>query len=78
MTCTLCAHARLVSSPRRTSSSIWQAVEIPVVAIGGVTAENLHLLAGTGIAGAAVVSGLFKPDDKAAAAKHFMEELAKL
>ena len=64
--------------PIETLRAICQAVEIPVVAIGGVTAENLHLLAGTGIAGAAVVSGLFKPDDKAAAAKHFMEELAKL
>ena len=64
--------------PIETLKAICQAVTIPVVAIGGVTADNLHLLAGSGIAGAAVVSGLFKPDDKADAVRHFMEELAKL
>ena len=64
--------------PIETLKAICQAVKIPVVAIGGVTADNLHLLSGTGISGAAVVSGLFKPDDKAAAVGHFMEELKKL
>lgn len=64
--------------PIETLKAICQSVDIPVVAIGGVTADNLHLLAGTGIAGAAVVSGLFKPDDKASAARHFLDELAKL
>lgn len=64
--------------PVETLKAICQAVKIPVVAIGGVTADNLHLLSGTGISGAAVVSGLFKPDDKTAAAKRFLEELKKL
>ena len=64
--------------PVETLRAICQAVEIPVVAIGGVTADNLHLLAGSGISGAAVVSGLFKPDTKAEAVRHFLTELQKL
>ena len=64
--------------PVETLKAICQAVKIPVVAIGGVTADNLHLLAGTEISGAAVISGLFKPDNKTAAARHFLEELKKL
>ncbi|MCF0150235.1 MAG: thiamine phosphate synthase [Firmicutes bacterium] len=43
-------------------------VQIPVVAIGGIHAGNAAKLAGSGIAGAAVVSGIFaKPDKKQAA-----------
>ncbi|MDR3084897.1 MAG: thiamine phosphate synthase [Christensenellaceae bacterium] len=38
---------------------ICSAVSIPVVAIGGITVENLPLLRGSGIAGIAVVSGIF-------------------
>lgn len=48
---------------------ICQAVSIPVVAIGGVNAHNLPRLAGTGAAGAAVVSALFAQPDPAAAAR---------
>ena len=64
--------------PVETLRAICQAVEIPVVAIGGVTADNLYLLAGSGISGAAVVSGLFKPANKAEAVRHFLTELQKL
>ena len=42
-----------------TLSSICRAVSIPVVAIGGIKKENLPELAGTGIAGVAVVSAIF-------------------
>lgn len=48
---------------------ICRAVEIPVVAIGGITAENLPSLAGSGIAGAAVVSAIFGAADIALAAR---------
>lgn len=48
---------------------IVRAVSIPVVAIGGVTAQNLPTLAGTGIAGAAVVSAIFSQSDLTAAAR---------
>ena len=51
-----------------TLREICGAVSIPVVAIGGITRENAGLLAGTGIAGAAVVSALFaQPDIRRAA-----------
>lgn len=46
-----------------TLRDICGAVEIPVVAIGGVNRENLPALAGTGIAGAAIVSGIFAAGD---------------
>ncbi len=54
---------------RETLQAICQAVSIPVVAIGGISLENAATLAGTGIAGVAVVSALFAaPDPRAAAA----------
>ena len=46
-----------------TLRSITQAVSIPVAAIGGINRNNILQLAGTGIAGAAVVSGLFAAED---------------
>lgn len=52
-----------------TLKAICAAVSIPVVAIGGVTAQNLPTLAGTGIAGAAVVSAIFSQGDLTAAAR---------
>ena len=61
-----------------TLTAICQAVDIPVVAIGGVNLDNLSLLAGTGIAGVAVISGLFAPDDKTAAAQGFLQQLEGL
>ncbi len=54
--------------PRRTLIDITRSVSIPVVAIGGVTKENIGLLAGCGISGVAVVSALFGADDTRAAA----------
>ena len=49
---------------------ICSAVSIPVVAIGGITQENVHQLAGSGICGAAVISAIYaKPDIKKAAAE---------
>ena len=42
---------------------ICAAVDIPVVAIGGVKKETLPLLEGTGVAGVAVVSAIFAADD---------------
>lgn len=46
-----------------TLRSICAAVDIPVVAIGGVNKGNISLLAGTGVSGAAVVSGIFAAQD---------------
>lgn len=50
---------------------ITSAVDIPVVAIGGITQENMPLLKGCGAAGVAVVSAIFAADD----IKHAAEEL---
>ena len=64
--------------PLETLTAICQAVDIPVVAIGGVGLDNLPLLADTGIAGVAVISGLFAADDKTEAAQAFLRQLEGL
>ena len=48
--------------------AVTAAVDIPVVAIGGISAANISQLNGRGLAGVAVISGIFaKPDITAAA-----------
>ena len=55
---------------RETIRAVTAAVDIPAVAIGGITRENLPQLSGCGLQGVAVVSALFaQPDVKAAAAE---------
>ena len=49
--------------------AITEAVPVPVVAIGGITGENMPELAGRGLAGAAVVSAVFGREDARAAAR---------
>lgn len=51
-----------------TLREICRAVSIPVVAIGGITGENLGALRGSGIAGIAVVSAIFAREDTRQAA----------
>ena len=63
-------HGHYVS--REGFAAITGAVKIPVVAIGGITRENLPGLAGVGLAGAAVVSALFAQDDVEAAARELL------
>lgn len=58
--------------------SITASVNIPVAAIGGITGKNILSLAGTGIAGAAVVSGIFAADDIESAAKDLYEKAGKI
>lgn len=51
-----------------TLKEICEAVDIPVIAIGGISRENVEQLAGSGICGVAVISAIFaKPDVKKAA-----------
>lgn len=51
-----------------TLQAICRAVQIPVVAIGGITADNMTDLQDSGIVGVAVISAIFsQPDVKAAA-----------
>ena len=54
--------------PMQTLREICNAVPIPVVAIGGITEQNLQQLSGTGISGAAVVSAIFAQENIEAAA----------
>ena len=52
---------------RETIRAVTAAVEIPVVAIGGVNQENILKLKGLGLAGAAVISSIFgQPDPEQA------------
>lgn len=46
-----------------TLKAICEAVDIPVVAIGGIKKENIAELAGSGIDGVAVVSAIFAAED---------------
>lgn len=50
-------------------AAITSAVDIPVVAIGGITKDNISRLNGRGLAGVAVVSALFAQSDVEAAAR---------
>ena len=52
---------------------ICESVSIPVVAIGGITSENAVRLSGRGIAGIAVVSGIFANPDIEAETRHLLE-----
>ena len=58
-----------------TLKTICQAVAIPVVAIGGLTSENIDQLIGTGIAGVAVVRDLMQAEDIEAKTQAFLTKL---
>lgn len=56
-----------VEVSHETLKAICQAVRIPVIAIGGITRENVVELKNTGICGIAVISAIFGQDDIEAA-----------
>ena len=58
-----------------TLKTICQRVAIPVVAIGGLTSENIGQLIGTGIAGVAVVRDLMQAEDIEAKTQAFLTKL---
>ena len=61
-----------------TLRDICRAVSIPVVAIGGITGENLGELKGSGIAGIAVVSAIFAREDTEAAAGKLKKKMLEM
>lgn len=66
--------------PKETIRAITAAVDIPVVAIGGISRDNILELKGCGLDGVAVVSALFAQGDVKAAAQELLalsEEMAK-
>lgn len=58
-----------------TLKTICQRVAIPVVAIGGLTSENIDQLIGTGIAGVAVVRDLMQAEDIEEKTQTFLTKL---
>lgn len=58
-----------------TLKTICQTVDIPVVAIGGLTSENIDQLMGTGIAGVAVVRDLMQAEDIEVKTQTFLTKL---
>lgn len=52
-----------------TLRAICDSVSIPVIAIGGLSVQNIHQLSGTGICGAAFVSAIFAEPDITAACR---------
>ncbi|MBP0963705.1 MAG: thiamine phosphate synthase [Oscillospiraceae bacterium] len=58
--------------------AVCEAVEIPVCAIGGISKSNISRLCGSGIKGAAVISGILAEDDILSAAKELKEICGKL
>lgn len=61
-----------------TLQAICEAVDIPVVAIGGITRENVQQLAGRGLAGIAVISAIFAQDDIQNAAEDLRHRTAEM
>ena len=49
--------------PKQVLGDICSAVEIPVVAIGGISKANISQLSGTGVDGVALVSAIFAAED---------------
>lgn len=64
--------------PYETVREICRAVEVPVVAIGGIQKDNLHRLAGSGVDGVAVVSAIFSAGDIEAACRDLRQRSERM
>lgn len=67
-----------VEVSHETLKAICEAVKIPVIAIGGISAGNVMELSGSGICGIAVISAIFAKPDIEAAAKELKEQTEKM
>ena len=56
-----------------TLKAICEVVSIPVVAIGGITRENLHQLSGSGVSGISVISFIYAQSDIKEAARELKQ-----
>ena len=61
-----------------TLKDICKAVTIPVIAIGGITEENVRELAGSGICGIAVISAIYAQGDIKKAAENLKNETCRI
>lgn len=59
-------------------SAVCQAVDIPVVAIGGINKDRLEPLKGTGVDGVAVVSAIFAAEDIEKATRELKEAVREI
>lgn len=71
-------HVTTQITPVATLDEICRAVPIPVVAIGGLNAENMDILANSPIAGIAIVSAVMKAADPRAAAAHILQKTLEM
>ncbi|HGR0836206.1 TPA: thiamine phosphate synthase [Streptococcus pneumoniae] len=67
--------ARQVLGPEKILGVTAKTVAIPIVAIGGLTSENIDQLMGAGIAGVAVVRDLMQAEDIEAKTQAFLTKL---
>ena len=67
-----------VEVPHETLKAICEAVSIPVIAIGGITQENVSELAGSGICGIAVISAIYAQKDIKKATELLKEATAEM
>lgn len=63
---------------RETLKAICDAVKIPVIAIGGISADNVAELMGSGICGVAVISAIFAQKDIEAATRQLKVRTQKM
>lgn len=67
-----------IEVPHSTLKEICKAVSIPVVAIGGISKNNVHQLKDSGICGIAVISAIYGQEDTKAATKALKDEVQKI
>ena len=70
--------ADAVEVSRETLKEICRAVDIPVIAIGGISRENVMELRGSGICGIAVISAIFAQKDIEAAAGELKKRVEEM
>ncbi len=64
--------------PHETLRDICNAVDIPVIAIGGITKDNVIELKGSSIDGIAVISAIFAQDDITAATQELKDKVLEI
>lgn len=64
--------------PFETLKGICAAVNVPTVAIGGISKENVMKLSGSGVDGVAVISAIFGAEDPGKATAELLEETKRM
>ena len=67
-----------IDVPHETLKAICEAVSIPVIAIGGISQQNVGELAGSGICGIAVISAIYAQNDIRKAAEDLKAATVKM